>query len=83
VRGDVEAAAAAAAERGAPVLWVSERGDRDGAAAAAQLPVPAAPEPAAALLHAVRAQQLALHASRLLGVDPDAPRGLRKVTPTT
>ncbi len=83
VRADVAAAAASAAERGAPVAWVADRAG-DAPAGAQPLPVPAgAPEPLAPLLHAVRAQQLALAASRALGVDPDAPRGLRKVTPTT
>ncbi|HXE45911.1 MAG TPA: SIS domain-containing protein [Conexibacter sp.] len=81
VRADVSAAVAAAAGRGAPVAWV---GPRPAEAEAEHVPVPGdVPEMIGGLLHAIRAQQLALEASRALGVDPDAPRGLRKVTPTT
>jgi glucosamine--fructose-6-phosphate aminotransferase (isomerizing) len=50
---------------------------------AADLPYPGgAPEPLRALPATVRAQQLALALARRRGVDPDAPPGLRKVTPT-
>jgi glutamine---fructose-6-phosphate transaminase (isomerizing) len=81
VHADVSAAVAAAAERGAPVAWVAPR---PAVARAEHVPVPGeVPEEIVGLLHAIRAQQLALEASRALGVDPDAPRGLRKVTPTT
>ena len=49
----------------------------------AALPYPAGlPEPLAAIVAAVRAQQVALALARLRGLDPDAPRGLSKVTPT-
>jgi len=41
------------------------------------------PEGLAPLVHVVRAQQLALHATLALGRDPDRPQGLTKVTPTT
>jgi glucosamine--fructose-6-phosphate aminotransferase (isomerizing) len=48
------------------------------------VPVPErVPEPLAPLVHIVRAQQLALHATLALGRDPDRPQGLTKVTPTT
>jgi glucosamine--fructose-6-phosphate aminotransferase (isomerizing) len=40
------------------------------------------PEPLAALAAVVRGQQVALALARLRGLDPDAPRGLSKVTPT-
>jgi glucosamine--fructose-6-phosphate aminotransferase (isomerizing) len=59
---------------------------RDGEAGDADLrvPIPAGvPEALAPLVHVVRAQQLALHATLALGLDPDKPRGLTKVTPTT
>ena len=39
-------------------------------------------EPLRAVPAAVRAQQLALNLARRRGIDPDAPPGLRKVTPT-
>jgi glucosamine--fructose-6-phosphate aminotransferase (isomerizing) len=49
----------------------------------ADLPYPGdLPEPLRALPAAVRAQQLALALARRRGIDPDAPAGLRKVTPT-
>jgi glucosamine--fructose-6-phosphate aminotransferase (isomerizing) len=82
VRRDVEAAAVAARDRGAPVIWISERlMDTDAVDEHLAIPGTVA-EPVVALLHAVRAQQLALEASRAFGVDPDAPRGLQKITPT-
>ena len=48
----------------------------------AALPAPGLPEPLAAIVAAVRAQQVALALARRRGLDPDAPRGLSKVTPT-
>jgi glucosamine--fructose-6-phosphate aminotransferase (isomerizing) len=49
----------------------------------AALDVPAGlPEELAALAAVVRGQQVALALARLRGLDPDAPRGLSKVTPT-
>ena len=41
------------------------------------------PEALAPLVHIVRAQQIALHTTLALGLDPDRPQGLTKVTPTT
>jgi glucosamine--fructose-6-phosphate aminotransferase (isomerizing) len=77
---DVRRAAGVAAERGAPVVWV---GEEPPAAARHHLLVePVLPEPLAPLLHAIRAQQLALAVSRALGRDPDVPPGLSKVTET-
>ena len=50
----------------------------------AALPIPGTPgEPLSPIVAVVRAQQVALALARLRGLDPDAPRGLSKVTPTT
>lgn len=43
---------------------------------------PEAPEALAPVLAVVRGQQVALHLARALGLDPDAPPGLNKVTIT-
>ena len=77
---DVREAAARAREAGAQLIAVGdEAGDAD-----LRVPIPAGvPEALAPLVHVVRAQQLALHATLALGLDPDKPRGLTKVTPTT
>jgi glucosamine--fructose-6-phosphate aminotransferase (isomerizing) len=49
----------------------------------ADLPLPAGtPEVTAPILATIRGQQLALAASLLRGLDPDAPAGLSKVTAT-
>lgn len=78
---DVAEAARVAGRRGAAVVVVASAGVEGGAEA---LAVPRlAVEPLAALAGTVRAQQLALACARRLGVDPDRPGGLRKVTPTT
>jgi glucosamine--fructose-6-phosphate aminotransferase (isomerizing) len=51
---------------------------------AAMLPLPGTlPEPARAIAAVVRGQQLARALALAKGVDPDAPPGLTKVTPTT
>jgi glucosamine--fructose-6-phosphate aminotransferase (isomerizing) len=64
-------------ERGAAVHEIADR-------AGAELPLPAGPaEPLAAIVAAVRAQQVALALALHRGLDPDAPRGLSKVTMTT
>jgi glucosamine--fructose-6-phosphate aminotransferase (isomerizing) len=63
--------------RGADVFEIADRPDAD-------LPIPAGlPEPLAAIVAVVRAQQLSLALARARGLDPDAPAGLSKVTPTT
>lgn len=51
----------------------------------AMLPLPASglPEPAQAIASVVRGQQVTLSLALARGVDPDAPPGLTKVTPTT
>jgi glucosamine--fructose-6-phosphate aminotransferase (isomerizing) len=64
-------------ERGAAVHEIADRAD-------AELPIPSGlGEPLAAIVTAVRAQQVALALARYRGLDPDAPRGLSKVTLTT
>ena len=80
VAQDVREAAARARQAGAQLIAVGdEAGDAD-----LRVPIPAGvPEALAPLVHVVRAQQLALHATLALGLDPDKPRGLTKVTPTT
>ena len=63
-------------ERGAPLL-------RLGPDAGAELPIPAGiPEALAPIVTVVRAQQLAREVTLARGLDPDAPPGLSKVTPT-
>ena len=80
VADDVREAAARARASGAGLIAVGEAaGDAE-----IRVPVPErVPEPLAPLVHIVRAQQLALHATLALGRDPDRPQGLTKVTPTT
>src|SRR3954463_14173683 len=80
VAKDVREAAARARDAGAQLIAVGDAaGDAD-----LRVPIPAGvPESLAPLVHVVRAQQLALHATLALGLDPDKPRGLTKVTPTT
>jgi glucosamine--fructose-6-phosphate aminotransferase (isomerizing) len=74
---DVEELAAELERAGTPVLRLADRPD-------ASLPYPGGlAEPLCALPATVRAQQLALSIARQRGLDPDAPPGLRKVTPTT
>jgi len=81
VADDVREAAADAAARGAPIVSLEMPGaalDR----ADVRIAVPGSDEALAPLLHTVRAQQLALEISLALGIDPDEPFGLSKVTPT-
>ena len=61
--------------RGSPVLLIgpTERGS---------LPVPRLPELLSPIVAIVPGQLLAFHAARARGLDPDAPRGLSKVTET-
>ena len=72
---DLRALADELGRRGSPVLLVGphERG---------ALPVPRLPELLSPLVAVVPGQLLALHAARARGLDPDAPRGLSKVTET-
>ena len=48
----------------------------------ATIRVPAVEESVAALVHAVRGQQVAVDVALARGLDPDHPAGLRKVTQT-
>ena len=80
VAGDVREAAARAREAGAELIAVGE----EAGAADVRVTVPArVPEALAPLVHIVRAQQIALATTLALGLDPDSPQGLTKVTPTT
>jgi glutamine---fructose-6-phosphate transaminase (isomerizing) len=73
---DVAELAGEVTARGGRVIMVSD-GDRPDISLPAAVPEPLAPIPAA-----VRAQQLARDLALLRGIDPDAPFGLAKVTPT-
>ena len=78
---DVEQVAVEAAERGAPVIAL----EMPGATlrrADLRIPVLGTAEALAPLLGADRVQQLALELSLALGIDPDNPFGLSKVTET-
>lgn len=61
--------------RGSPVLSIGPGGR-------GALPVPRLPELLSPIVSVVPGQLLALHAARARGLDPDAPRGLTKVTET-
>ena len=75
-RDDLRAVAELARERGAPVALCSDAPD-------AELPLPdGVPEALAVFPATVRAQQLALALADARGLEPDAPEGLTKVTPT-
>jgi glucosamine--fructose-6-phosphate aminotransferase (isomerizing) len=69
------------AEFGADIVAISDA--PDGLAAAAVLPVPPhVPEWLRPIVSAVPAQLFAAHLARARGLDPDAPRHIRKVTRT-
>ncbi|MBT2512952.1 SIS domain-containing protein [Arthrobacter sp. ISL-30] len=71
------------AERGAPVCIVGEAASAAAVPGGLFLPVPSdVPEELAPLLQILPLQRLALELSLSRGNDPDAPRGLRKVTET-
>jgi glucosamine--fructose-6-phosphate aminotransferase (isomerizing) len=78
---DVNEVAIELARRGAPVIALEMPGATLGHADV-RIPVRGTSEALAPLLHTVRAQQLALELSLALGIDPDAPFGLSKVTQT-
>lgn len=80
LESDMQRVAELARERGAQVIWI---GEAPPPAVAHHLAVPSVlPEALMPLLHAVRAQQLALSVSKAVGLDADSPQGLRKVTVT-
>jgi glucosamine--fructose-6-phosphate aminotransferase (isomerizing) len=62
-------------KRGSPVLAIGPR-------RAGSLPVPRVPELLAPLVSILPGQLLAFHAARARGLDPDRPRGIRKITET-
>jgi len=82
VAGDVRRAAAELGARGARVVAVAERREDIPAASALVAVPPGTDERLAPLVHSVRAQQLARHLALALGLDPDRPFGLTKVTAT-
>jgi glucosamine--fructose-6-phosphate aminotransferase (isomerizing) len=74
--GDVRRLEAELGARNAPIFSMSDSEDAD-------LPLPAhIPEPLASIAAVVRGQQLAFSLSTRLGIDPDRPLGLHKVTQT-
>jgi glucosamine--fructose-6-phosphate aminotransferase (isomerizing) len=75
---DIKLAARKAGEWGAPVIGVGLAGDTDLAVSMANVPEPLAP-----LVLVIRAQQLAYRTAVELGLDPDTPAGLTKVTRTS
>ncbi len=68
------------AGRGADVLTVGSAPPT--ASPGPSIPVPALPEEIAPVLEVLPVQRLALELALARGVDPDRPRGLRKVTRT-
>jgi glucosamine--fructose-6-phosphate aminotransferase (isomerizing) len=72
---EMEALGRDLARRGSPVLAIGPH--RCGA-----LPVPRVPELLAPLVSILPGQLLAFHAARARGLDPDRPRGIRKITET-
>jgi glucosamine--fructose-6-phosphate aminotransferase (isomerizing) len=69
-------------ERGAELLVVSDEGTMLGKASA-RFPVPdSLREELSPIAYAIPTQLLAENLARLKGLNPDAPRGLRKVTET-
>jgi glutamine---fructose-6-phosphate transaminase (isomerizing) len=75
-REDVRAVAELARSRGAPIALCGDE-------PSAELPLPpGVPEALAVFPATVRAQQLAGAMAAARGIDPDAPAGLTKVTPT-
>lgn len=72
---DLAGLAAELARRGSPVLLLGPSGK-------GAIPVPRLPELLSPIVTIVPGQLLALHAARARGLDPDAPRGLTKVTET-
>jgi glutamine---fructose-6-phosphate transaminase (isomerizing) len=72
---EMRAVARDLARRGSPVIRIGPRG-------AGAIPVPAVLEVIAPLVSVIPGQLLAYHAARVRGLDPDHPRGIRKVTET-
>jgi glucosamine--fructose-6-phosphate aminotransferase (isomerizing) len=72
---EMRAAARDLARRGSPVVRIGPRGK-------GAIPCPAVPELLAPLVSVIPGQFLAFHAAVARGLDPDRPRGIRKVTET-
>jgi glutamine---fructose-6-phosphate transaminase (isomerizing) len=69
-------------DRGAEVAVISDDGTQTGRAAVRFLVPRSCPEELSPILYAIPPQMLAENLARLKGLDPDAPRGLSKVTET-
>ena len=83
VLADVAETARAAAALGSPVIGVGAHEVWDGVSGAIGLPVPQTLGEALAVIPLViRGQQLAIATTLALGLDPDRPAGLNKVTAT-
>ena len=72
---EMRAVARDLARRGSPVIRIGPRGP-------AAIPVPEVPELLAPIVSVIPGQLLAFHAALIRGLDPDRPRGIRKVTET-
>lgn len=83
VLADVVETVGRAAALGAPVVGVGDPGIAAGVPGAVAVPVPAGlGEALQAIPLVVRGQQLAISTTIALGMDPDSPEGLHKVTAT-
>lgn len=83
VLADVAATARAAADLGSPVIGVGHPVVSDGIEGAVAVPTSQSLGEALAVIPmVVRGQQLAVQTTLALGMDPDAPHGLHKVTAT-
>jgi len=78
---DVRVTASAAKDRGAHLLFISDDSERARGEQVLSVP-PQSVEALAPFPFAVRAQQLALACALRIGVDPDQPIGLHKITLT-
>lgn len=84
VLDDVVETARVAGDLGAPVIGVGPADAWRSIPAAVVLPVPQTlGEALTTILLVIRGQQLAIHTTLSLGLDPDRPTGLNKVTATT
>jgi glucosamine--fructose-6-phosphate aminotransferase (isomerizing) len=83
VLDDVVQTARAAVDLGSPVIGIGDPAIGAGIAGAISIPVPPTLGEALAVIPlVVRGQQLAIRTTLALGLDPDSPEGLNKVTAT-
>lgn len=83
VLADVVSTVQAAVELGSPVIGVGHPAVSEGISGAVGVPTPQTLGEALAVIPlVVRGQQLAVSTTLALGMDPDAPQGLNKVTAT-